>query len=153
MTTGTAALRQQLLDEVAAAADAIATALGQLGDAYEQLDDDTADRLEEVLFRPLQLAYGRIRRTHTEFAERHGLPTRAFRPATSGGGAPRPTGEVLERALESVGEADALLADLQDSMLPVEVGDPTVRAGVAEVRRLLDGLAVPARELTRRLGR
>ncbi len=153
MTTGTAALRQQLLDEIGAAADAIATAVAGFGDAYEQLDDDSADRLEETLFRPAQTAYGRIKRTHTAFAERHRLPTRAFRPATTGDGAPRLAAEQLERAMEAIEEADGVLVDLQDSMLPVEVGDPEVRAGVAEVRRLLDGLAVPARDFARRLGR
>jgi hypothetical protein len=153
MTTGTAALRQQLLDEIGASADAIATALAGLGDAYEQLDDDSADRLEETLFRPAQVAYGRIKRTHTDFAERHGLPVRAFRAATTGDGAPRGAAEQLERAMEAVEEADGVLVDLQDSMLPVEVGDPELRAGVAEVRRLLDGLANPARDFQRRLGR
>ena len=74
--------RQQLLDTVAEATDEIGIALAALGEAYEQLDDDTADTLEEQLFRPVQTAYGRARRTHSGFAERHGLPTRTFEPAS-----------------------------------------------------------------------
>jgi hypothetical protein len=38
-------------------------------------------------------------------------------------------------------------------MLPVEVGDPELRAGLAEVRELLGGLRARARELVRTLGR
>ena len=38
-------------------------------------------------------------------------------------------------------------------MLPVEAGDEDLRAGLAAVRDLLDGLAARARELGRTLGR
>ena len=38
-------------------------------------------------------------------------------------------------------------------MLPVEVGDPELRAAVADVREHLGGVARNARELTRVLGR
>ena len=37
----------------------------------------------------------------------------------------------VDSAVESVAEADAELAELQDSMMPVEVGDPELRAGLA----------------------
>ena len=50
--------RQQLLDAFGEAADNLAHALAALGAAYEQLDDQQADRLEEQLFRPVQRAYG-----------------------------------------------------------------------------------------------
>ncbi|TMK24264.1 MAG: hypothetical protein E6G62_08820, partial [Actinobacteria bacterium] len=69
----TADARQQLLDAVAEATEALAAALAALGEAYEQLDERNADVLEQELFRPVQLAYGRARRTHAAFAERHGL--------------------------------------------------------------------------------
>ena len=59
-------------------------ALAALGAAFEVLDDYNADRLEEELFRPVQMAYGRAQRTHSEFAGRHGLPTRSFDPASAG---------------------------------------------------------------------
>jgi hypothetical protein len=38
-------------------------------------------------------------------------------------------------------------------MLPVEVGDPQLRAGLAAVRELIGGLRAQARELVRTLGR
>ncbi len=38
-------------------------------------------------------------------------------------------------------------------MLPVEVGDPELRAGLAEVRELVGHLRRDARELVRTLGR
>jgi hypothetical protein len=38
-------------------------------------------------------------------------------------------------------------------MLPVEVGDPELRAGLAEVRVLLDDLTSRSREFVRTLGR
>jgi hypothetical protein len=54
--------RVQLLDDVADATDQLALALASLGEAYEELDEQTADVLEEQLFRPTQSAYGRLRR-------------------------------------------------------------------------------------------
>ena len=51
--------------------------------------------------------------------------------------------EFVETAADAVTEADDLLADLQDSMLPVEVGDAELRAGLAEVRELLGPLPEP----------
>ena len=83
MTYRTSDARRDLLERVAEATDDLGVALAALGAAYEQLDTNTADRLEEQLFRPVQLAYGRARRTHAGFAERHGLPGRTFEPATA----------------------------------------------------------------------
>jgi hypothetical protein len=152
MTYATREARQQLLDEIAAATDEIGKALASLGAAYEQLDEHTADRLEEDLFRPVQLAYGRARRTHAAFANRSELPGREFAPASAGLPSQGVRG-FLDAALEAVEEADALLAELQDSMMPVEVGDPELRAGLADVRERLGVLPDRARELLRRLGR
>ena len=59
----------------------------------------------------------------------------------------------LERAVEAVEDADVALASLQDSMLPVEVGDAELRGGLSEVRELLGDLRGRARELVRTLGR
>jgi hypothetical protein len=144
--------RQQLLDDVAEAIEQISLALAALGTAYEQLDERTADRLEDELFGPVQRAYGRARRTHTGFAERHRLPTRTFEPA-----APRAASHgvagLVGMAVEAVEAADVALAELQDSMRPVEVGDAELRAGLAEVRALLGVLPDRARELLRTLGR
>lgn len=152
MTYSTAEGRQQLLDDLATATDTIARALAALGAAYELLDEVNADKLEEELFRPVQTAYGRAQRTHAAFAERHGLPGRAFAPAT-GGAASQGAKGLIDGAMEAAEEADLTLAELQDSMLPVEVGDAEVRAGLSEVRRLLDGLPARARRLVSTLGR
>ena len=148
----TAEARQQLLDDMAAAIDAIGVALACLGEAYEQLDEHSADRLEEELFRPVQAAYGRAKRTHAEFAERHGLPGRTFAPGVPRGASGRVKG-LLDAAVAAVGEAESALVGLQDSMMPVEVGDAPLRAGLAEVRTLLGEVPGRARQLVRVLGR
>jgi hypothetical protein len=150
MTYSAAEARQELLDAIAQATEAIGTALGALGAAYEQLDENTADRVEDELFGPVQSAYGRAKRTYAGFAERHGLEALPFaHPGAPHGRAP----ELLERAVSSVSEADDRLALLQDSMMPVEVGDAELRAGLTEVRELLDPVRSRSRELTRTLGR
>jgi hypothetical protein len=152
MAYDTAQARRELLDDLAGAADEIGVALAALGEAYEQLDEVNADRLEEELFRPLQSAYGRARRTHAEFAARHGLPGRAFEPATPGHLSQGVKGFV-DGAVQAAARADGRIAALQDSMRPVEVGDAELRAGLSEVRRLLGDVPVRARELVRTLGR
>jgi hypothetical protein len=144
--------RQELLDTVAEAADVLSGALASLGAAFDLLDDHTAERLEDELFRPLQLAYGRARRTHGDFAARHGLPSRTFAPAESGHPSQGVTG-FLEGAVDAIERADDILSELQDSMLPVEVGDPEVRAGLAEVRTLLGDLPNKARRIGGVVGR
>jgi hypothetical protein len=148
----TAEARQDLLDALAAATDDIGVALGALGDAYELLDDVSAEQLEDVLFGPVQVAYGRAKRTHAEFADRHGLPRRTF--ASPAPGAPsRGVKGFLDQAVGAVVKADGELGQLQDSMLPVEVGDAELRAGMGEVRRQLGDVAAHARQFVSRLGR
>ena len=152
MAYDTAQARQELLDEVGDATDDLAAALAALGEAFEALDDYTADRLEEQLFRPVQMAYGRARRTHSEFAGRYGLPNRSFVPAPPGHPSQGVKG-FIDGAVSAVGRADARLSQLQDSMRPVEVGDAELRAGLSEVRRLVAGVPHAANELVRGLGR
>ncbi len=152
MAYSTAEARQLLLDDLAHAVDEIGVALAALGGAYELLDEHTADRLEEELFRPVQVAYGRAQRTHAGFAERHGLPARTFEPSTAGR-ASQGAKSFLDAAVEAVEEADHLLVEIQDSMMPVEVGDAQLRAGLAEARELVGPLAGRAHELVRILGR
>jgi hypothetical protein len=144
--------RQDLLDVVAEATDHIGAALAALGAAYEQLDEQSGDRLEEELFRPVQVAYGRARRTHAGFAERHGLPERSFEPAAAGHPSQGVKG-FIESAIESVTAADLELSTLQDSMLPVEVGDPELRAGLADVREHLADLRSRSRRFLSLFGR
>jgi hypothetical protein len=59
----------------------------------------------------------------------------------------------VDNAVESVHNADIVLSELQDSMMPVEVGDPELRAGLSEVRELLGEVSSRAREFVRTLGR
>jgi hypothetical protein len=152
VTNTTAEARQRLLDEIAAAIDELGNALGALGTAYELLDERMADRLEEELFRPVQVAYGRARRTHTAFAERHQLPTRTFTPSEPEAPSHGVKG-LVEHVVEAVEECDLLLSELQDSMMPVEYGDPELRAGLAEVRELVGNVESRAREFVRVFGR
>ena len=144
--------RVQLLDDVADASDQLALALASLGEAYEQLDEQTADTLEEQLFRPTQSAYGRLRRTHAEFAGRHGLPGREFE-AISGGLHSADPRVYVDRAIEAIERADHVLSELQDSMMPVEVGDRELRAGLSETRATIAELPARARRLMRTQGR
>jgi hypothetical protein len=152
MTYTTVEGRQQVLDALARAAEEIGLALTFLSEAYEHLDEQAAERLEEALFQPVQAAYGRAKRTHAGFAERHELPGRAFQAPSQ----VAPSNDVkglIDAAVEAAARADGALAELQDSMLPVEVGDVELRAGLSEVRELVGGVRSRARELVRTLGR
>jgi hypothetical protein len=60
---------------------------------------------------------------------------------------------LLDHAVEAVGEAEHVLSELQDSMMPVEVGDPELRAGLAETRAGLSDISRRAHEFMRRYGR
>ncbi len=144
--------REQLLDDVAAAADQLALAVAAFGEAYEELDEQTADRLEAELFRPVQHAYGRLRRTHSEFAERYSLPGRTFERSSGGSHSSDPR-VYVERAVEAIESADQMLAELQDSMMPVEVGDRELRTGLSETRETIAPLPAHARRLMRAQGR
>lgn len=152
MTYASAEARQELLDTIGDAVEDLGAALAALGAAYEQLDERSADRLEETLFAPVQKAYGRATRTYSGFADRHGLTTRSFEAATASVPSTGVKGFV-EETVDAVARADADLAELQDSMLPVEVGDAELRAGLGEVRALLGDVSSTAREFVRTFGR
>jgi hypothetical protein len=152
MAYATSEARQQVLDTLAEATDALGYALACLAEAYDKLDEHNGDRLEEELFHPVQVAYGRAKTTHSGFAGRHGLPGRAFEQQPAGV-SPRGAPGFIDQAVAAVAEADRALAELQDSMLPVEAGDAELRAGLAAVRERVRGLPRTARELLRTLGR
>ena len=153
MAYTTAEGRQELLDALAQAAGELGFASACLSEAFEQLDEYSGERLEERCFRPVQAAYGRAKRTHAEFAKRHGLGAASFEPPESTGVPSQGPAAFVLRAVEAAGAADRSLADLQDSMLPVEAGDEELRAGLRAVREPLDGLPEAAREFLRGLGR
>lgn len=144
--------RRRLLGDVAHAIDQLAVSLACLGEAYEALDERAGERLEDYLFRPVQSAYGRLQRTYAEFAARSGLPTRAFASASSGMHSSDPR-VYVERAIDAAENADHGIGTLQDSMMPVEVGDQELRAGLSETRELIASVPVRGRQLLRALGR
>lgn len=118
MAYTTSEARQELLDTVAQAANELGFASACLAEAYEQPDEYNGERLEADCFRPVQMAYGRVKRTHTEFARRHGLQAATF-DAQPAGLPSQGAASFIARAVEAVCAADRTLADLQDSMLPV----------------------------------
>lgn len=144
--------RERILDELAAAVERAAFSVACLGAAYELLSVTSADRLEAELYRPVQKAYGRAKRTYTQFAERNGFAPREFEAPSAG----RPSQGVkafVEGAVVAAADADRAIAELQDSMLPIESGDAELRAGLSEAREHLEDLPVAAREFLRTLGR
>jgi len=144
--------RGQLLDDLAVAIDQLSFALAAVGEAYDELDERAADVLEDEIFKPLQSAYGRAKRTHSEFAKRYRQPERSFADRSAGthSGDPR---VYLERAVEAMEQADHMISELQDSMMPVEVGDTELRAGLSETRSLIAELPARGRRLVRARGR
>jgi hypothetical protein len=152
MTYAASEAQQQLLDVLAEATDELGYALACLAEAYDGLDDHNGEKLEEGVFRPVQVAYGRAQRTHAEFAERHGLPGRTFDQPAAGVSTRRAPG-FIDAAVDAVSEADQALAALQDSMLPVDAGDEGLRAGLTAIRERLNGVPAQARQLLRTLGR
>lgn len=144
--------RLQLLDQLAVAVDKLAAALASLTEAYDAVDERTAELVETELFAPVQAAYGRARRTHGEFAGRHKLSTRTFSPGSPGAHSADPRVH-LERATAAIEQADHVIAEMQDSMLPVEVGDRPLRDGLTETRELIAPAPGQARRLLRTIGR
>jgi hypothetical protein len=144
--------RRQLLDELGQAVEQLAMAIDALGQGYEAADERTADQLEEALFRPVQSAYARARRTRGGFAERHGLTLEPLAPTPAGTPSADPRMH-LERASEATQRADAIISEMQDSMLPVEVGDREFRDGLSEVRELIAPVPGQARQFLRMIGR
>ena len=144
--------RRQIAEDLAAVLDRLELALACLGEAHEQLDVTTAERLEAELFRPVQRAFGRGKRTLSGFAQRFGLEAREPQSPASG---VRSQGvkSFVERAVAAADEADRSIAELQDTMLPIESGDPELRAGLTDVRESLAELPIASRDFLRALGR
>jgi hypothetical protein len=143
--------RTQILDDTAAAITQLGIALAELAEAYEHLDERSADHMEQVLHRPLQSAYGQLKRTNAEFARRFGLV--APDALDSNRPAPEDPRLALENAADAIQEADDMLAGLQDTLLPVEVGDQELRAGLSGVRNAITSLPGACDELISRFGR
>ena len=151
MSYVTTEARKELLVEVAEAIEEMSRSIAAIGEAYDAVDEAMADRIEAELFKPLQGAYASATRTYATFASRHALPARRFAPASPP--APHGVRDLVEAAIDDAAHAEQILADLQDSMAPVEVGDPDLRAGLADVRRRLGELPGQAERLLSVLGR
>ena len=152
MTVTTLEARQRVLDDLADATDQIALAIACLTEAFEQLAVDAGEQLEDELFRPLQRAYGRAKATRSGFAARVGMRA-ANAQMPDAGRSSQGVKEFIERAETASAEADRIIAELQDSMIPIESGDAELRAGLGDVRELLARVPDPARRLQRELGR
>jgi len=152
MAYDTRQARVELLDDIADAIDALARGIAMLEQAYEQLDEAGADRIEAELFRPVLLAFGRAKAMHAGFAERFKLKGRGFVAASEAHPSQGIKG-FLDGAVLAIITADSGLSELQDSMRPVDVGDAELRAGLADVRRLLAAVPDRARDFMRVLGR
>ncbi len=59
----------------------------------------------------------------------------------------------VERAVVAAEDASRVIAELQDSMMPIEAGDAELRAALAEVRELVDKVPTAAHGFLRTLGR
>jgi hypothetical protein len=104
------------------------------------------------MFRPVRSAYGRAQRTRSGFAERQHMV--AEPPASPAPSAPSADPRVhLERSIDAIERADHVIAEMQDSMLPVEVGDRELRDGLTEVRELIADTPREGRQLLRLVGR
>jgi len=144
--------REGLLGPLGEAADEVGATLAFIAAAHEKVDDRTADRLEEALFGPARRAYGRAKRTHAEFAARHGLPARSFAPPAEPPAALRAR-DLIENAAATAERVDETLATLQDDQALVELGDVELRSGIAAVREDIGVVPRSARQLLRMLGR
>jgi hypothetical protein len=152
MSYSTEDARRQLLEDLGSAADQLALALASLGEAYQEVDEATGETLEEQLFRPVRSAYATARRTATGFADRHALPRPAFDAASAPAYSADPRVHV-QRALEATERTNQMIAEMQDSMLPVEVGDRELRDGLSNTRELISAVPAQARQLLRMIGR
>ena len=152
MAFTTAEARDRIIGDLEATEEELGLAVACLGEAFEALPTGSADRLEDELFRPVQKAYVRTKRTRTAFAQRVSRTTdepEAKQPGPPSQGAKG----FIQQAIAAASQAELILSDLQDSMMPIEGGDAELRAGLSEIRELLAPLRVSAGAFLRTLGR
>ena len=144
--------REEILARLSVAIERASLATACLGEAFELLDDAGAERLEDQLFRPVQRAYARAKRAQGTFADRVGLVAPASGSPSAGPPSQGPK-LLVERAAGAAAEAALVVADLPDSLRPIEAGDAELRAALAEVRERLSAVPAAAREFQRTFGR
>ncbi|HEY8466940.1 MAG TPA: hypothetical protein VIL04_09060 [Solirubrobacterales bacterium] len=152
MPISTEEARAEIVAELGVAEQQLELALSCLGDAFELLAVGAAERLEDELFRPIQRAYARAKRTRAGFAERVRIPAPTPERLLTGGPS-QGAKALVERAAEAAHQADRVLSELQDSMLPVEAGDGDLRSGISETREQLARVGRAASEFLRTFGR
>ena len=152
MAFTTAEARDRIIGDLEAAEEELGLAVAALGEAFELLATGSADRLEDELFRPVQKAYVRTKRTRTGFAQRVAHETDEPEPKPIGPPSQGTKG-FIQQAAAATGQADLILSELQDSMMPVEGGDAELRASLSEIRELLSPVRVSAGTFLRTLGR
>ncbi|MDQ3759161.1 MAG: hypothetical protein M3331_04370 [Actinomycetota bacterium] len=152
MAFTTVEARDRIIGDLEAAEEELGFAVACLGEAFELLASGSADRLENELFRPVQKAYVRTKRTRLGFAQRVAQDT--DEPESKPVGPPSQGAKgFVEQATTATAQADSILSDLQDSMMPVEGGDAELRAGLIEVRELLGPVPSRGRGFLSTLGR
>jgi hypothetical protein len=145
--------RGEILADLSDAIERLALSAQRFGDAYEVIPAAMAgERLEANLYMPAQKAYGRCLRAYRAFAERYGFTPQTFAPATQGAPSHGAHG-LIDQGVAAAADADAVLAELQDSGRPIEFGDPELRAALVDVRGSLGQIPGAARDLLRTLGR
>jgi len=152
VTFTTAEARDRIIGDLEAAEEELGFAVASLGEGFEALPEGSADRLEDELFRPVQKAYVRTKRTRTGFAQRVARETDEPQPKPVGPPSQGAKGFIQQAAGAAI-QAGQILAELQDSMMPVEGGDAELRAGLSEIRELLSPIRVSAATFLRTLGR
>ena len=152
MSYTTAEARDRIIGDLESAEEELGFGVTALGEAFELLATGSQDRLEDDLFRPVQKAYARAKRTRTGFAQRVSRVTDDPQPKPVGPPSQGAKG-FIQQAAASAGQADLILSELQDSMMPVEGGDAELRAGLAEIRELLAPVRMSAATFLRTLGR
>lgn len=143
---------REILDELGRATDAAALALACVGEAYEQLTTAPADRLEESVFRPAQSGFTAAKKAYLGYAARAGVDPGGFETPSAGLPSQGVKG-FLERAAVAASEAEHVIAELQDSLLPIEFGDPELRAGLSAAREGLARVAPAAKVFLASYGR
>lgn len=152
MAFTTTEARDRIIGDLEAAEEELGLAVACLGEAFELLATGSADRLEDELFRPIQKSYVRTKRTRTGFAQRVAQDT--DEPAQKQPGpASQGAKGFVQQAIAATTQADLILSELQDSMMPVEGGDAELRASLSEIREMLSPMRVSAGAFLRTLGR
>lgn len=152
MAFTTVEARDRIIGDLEAAEEELGLGVACLGEAFELLATGSADRLEGELFRPVQKAYARTKRTRISFADRVAQDT--DEPTAKSPGPPSLGAKgFVEQAIAAASQADLILSELQDSMMPVEGGDAELRGSLSEIRELIGPVHASSRQFLGTLGR